>query len=624
MVLAYAGRRAQSIGLTLDAAGRRIRVLLSALAPSAVVGALADGADLLIAEAALAMTPAPALDIILPTPESVFREDSVAEDWRDRFDAVLEQVRAGGSLRSLGLAPGEEAYRRANTAFLDRAAQLTGEDERVVALLVAAEGEGATVAHLGEAAELRHVPVLRIDPGVAIEARPRVFVAMPYGTKLDPQRRVEVNCDLVYRRVLQPALEHAQLSYRREDMRIDAGVVLQPMIESLAEADLVIGDLQTQNFNVGWELGLRHLMRPRQTLLIGPQGGSPPFDLNMVRHVVYRQDEHGISDDAAIEAWAALAPYLVAAGQAGGPSDSPVDAVMDVTQWGVVRRRAAPDPRFDPARQRLALALQLGDADLVLEAVQDAAGLDDTSRRLLGAQAGAGLVRLGRYADARGLLADVVDDDHDVRRPEAHVGYALALYRDADADLAAYDAAEKVLKRVLVARPAFPEVRALLGAIAKRRIRLRATPAEREHDLRLAMDAYQHDYERDLNSHYEGINVVATGTVLHLGYGDAAAGQTARELLPAVRVAATLAQRADARDYWAAATLAECALYERLLGLDGPPVAEAYRSAGALQPARGDLDSTLAQLDLLRLLGLPPQALDEARTGLLDGAGVVA
>ncbi len=50
--------------------------------------------------------------------------------------------------------------------------------------------------------------------------------------------------------------------------------------------------------------------------------------------------------------------------------------------------------------------------------------------------------------------------------------------------------------------------------------------------------------------------------------------------------------------------------------------ARAYRTAGGLRPARGDLDSTLAQLDLLKLLGLPEEALDDARTGLLAGAGV--
>ena len=83
------------------------------------------------------------------------------------------------------------------------------------------------------------------------------------------------------------------------------------------------------------------MIRPRRTLLIRPASTLPPFDLNALRHVVYRQDERGVGDDAAIKAWAALAPYLQAAGDDGTASDSPVDAVMDVEQWAVVKRRTA-------------------------------------------------------------------------------------------------------------------------------------------------------------------------------------------------------------------------------------------------------------------------------------------
>ena len=162
------------------------------------------------------------------------------------------------------------------------------------------------VQDLIEAAELRGAPALRIDPDVVITDRPRAFVAMPYGSKHDPQRNITVDCDLVYQRILLPALEHAQLYYRRADEEIDAGVVMQPMLAWLADADLVIADLQTGNFNVGWELGARHLLRDRQTLLIRPKGTVPPFDVNFLRHVVYGQDAGGVSDDAALEAWAAL------------------------------------------------------------------------------------------------------------------------------------------------------------------------------------------------------------------------------------------------------------------------------------------------------------------------------
>jgi hypothetical protein len=618
MVLAYAGRRAQSLPADLDAVSTRIKRLLTALRPSAVVGAAADGGDLLVVEAALGMASGPAVHVILPTPQAVFRDQSVREDWRDRFDRAVERAE---TVESLDLQDGSEAYRAGNAAFLARAHHLAGVGERAVVLAVAGAGEGEMVQDLIARGELRTTPALRIDPGVTITERPRVFVAMPYGRKTDPERKLDLDCDLVYARILVPALENAQLYYRRADEEIDAGVILQPMIEWIADADLVIGDLATGNFNVGWELGLRHVMRARQTLLMRPRGTSPPFDLNALRHVGYDHDEHGLSDDAAIAAWAALAPYLDV--RPGGPSDSPVEAVMHVEQWARVSRRAAPDERWTRLRAELALARDIADGDLMLEVLERAQGLEDEPLRLLRAEAGVGLVRLGRHADARALLKEVVEGDGDMRRPEAHVYYAQALYQPADAGLDAYAEAERVLKRVLVRRPGDPEVRAMLGAIAKRRLRLRATAAERETDLRLALDSYRADYERDLNAYYAGINVVAVGVALHLRYSDADAGQLVRELLPAVRVAAALAARRDPLDlYWPAATLAECALYETLLGLDGPDVEQAYRQAGALRPPPGMLGSTLTQLELLRLLELPEAPLARAEAGLRRGAGM--
>jgi tetratricopeptide (TPR) repeat protein len=621
MVVTFAGRRAQSIDGDLDAVALRIRRLLTALRPSAVVGALADGADLSVAEAALGMADGPRVEVILPTPEEVFREASVAPSWQERFDRALEQVHQRGAIHSLGLEDGPEAYQQANVAFLERASELASNGERAIVLVVAGQSEGKTVEDLVAQARLRNVPALRIDPNVRISEQPRAFVAMPYGKKPDPQRQIDVDCNLVYTKILLPALENAQLNYRRADEEIDSGVVLQPMIEWLADADLVIGDLQTANFNVGWELGLRHLMRPRQTLLIRPAGTIAPFDLNLVRHVVYRSDELGVSDDAAVEAWAALAPYLRSVGEHGNDSDSPVAAVMDVTQWSVVERRGAWDERWESMREQLAYARDAADGDLMLEVLESAPDLDPKALSLLCGEAGVGLVRLARYEDARRLLREVVESDGEVLHPEAHVYYAQALYRPEDASIEAFDAAEKVLRRVLVKRHAHPEVRALLGAIAKRRARSRTSVEEREPDLRLAMESYRYDYERNLSAYYEGINVVAVAAALHLVYGDEGAGASARELLPAIRVAAALAQRSSPKDYWAAVTLAECTLYESLLGLGEPSFSAAYRAAGALRPPRGSLKSTLFQLDFLRLLGLPEESLASAQQGLLAGAG---
>src|SRR6476661_6642752 len=102
MIVAYAGRRAQSLGGDPDIAGLRIRRLLAALSPQAVVGAAADGADILVLEAALQLPGGPVPHVILPTPREIFEHDSVESAWRDRFAAVLDGVEERhGSIESL-------------------------------------------------------------------------------------------------------------------------------------------------------------------------------------------------------------------------------------------------------------------------------------------------------------------------------------------------------------------------------------------------------------------------------------------------------------------------------------------------------------------------------------------
>jgi hypothetical protein len=296
---------------------------------------------------------------------------------------------------------------------------------------------------------------------------------------------------------------------------------------------------------------------------------------------------------------------------------------MDVQQWADVRRRSPRDGRWESLRARLALARDLRDGDQMRAVLDDAVGLSEDHLRLLRAEVGVGLVRLGEFRDARHLLREIVQSDRDVQRPEAHVYYAQSLYRPSTAPSQDLDEAERVLKGVLVRRPGHPEVRALLGAVTKRRLQLDDDHAGRRAKLTAAQEYYRHDVERDLNLYYEGINVVALGTVLMLAYGDEAAGRLARELLPAVRVASRLAAGRPEARYWAIASLAECTLHEHLL--DGQPdldaVRTAYRAAGAERPPEGYLISTLGQLDFLAHLELPAEPLAKARAGLLEGAG---
>jgi len=259
----------------------------------------------------------------------------------------------------------------------------------------------------------------------------------------------------------------------------------------------------------------------------------------------------------------------------------------------------------------------------MLDLIRDLRDLSEEQGRLLRAEAGVGLVRLGRYSEARDLLKALVASDPAVMRPDAHVFYAQALYRPPEASVEHLDDAERVLNRVLVARPGHPEVRAAIGAVAKRRAGRRTDAAAQVRDLRLAFRAYAHDYERDLSAYYEGVNLVAVGSVLARVHHDKEAATRSRGALPAVRLAAELAVRHRPGDYWPAVTSAEAELHALLLADDGANlerVAAGYRDAGALRPPRGDVDSSLSQLAWLAHMGIEDASLTIAADALRQAA----
>lgn len=139
--------------------GLRIPGLLAELQPRLIVGGTADGSDLLVLEAALAMDDPPCVHAVPADVRGGVSRASVRDEWRDRFDRVLAELRAGGraSVESLELDDGEVAYPAANVAFLDRAVERVRDGEPVMVLLVAAAGEGATGQDLVEVAASRGI-----------------------------------------------------------------------------------------------------------------------------------------------------------------------------------------------------------------------------------------------------------------------------------------------------------------------------------------------------------------------------------------------------------------------------------------------------------------------------------
>jgi hypothetical protein len=116
----------------------------------------------------------------------------------------------------------------------------------------------------------------------------RAFVIRPFGKKpISPE--VTIDFDLTHEKLIAPALEAAGLAGGTTGEIIDAGNIREDMFALIIEADLVVADITIHNANVFYELGIRHALRKRSSVMIkgNPVKDSTPFDLLTDRYVPY-------------------------------------------------------------------------------------------------------------------------------------------------------------------------------------------------------------------------------------------------------------------------------------------------------------------------------------------------
>ncbi len=114
------------------------------------------------------------------------------------------------------------------------------------------------------------------------KGKKRCFVVMGFGKKIDFATGRTLNLDYSYNALIKPVVESKGLDCIRADEIRYTGSIDIPMYQELLTADIVIADLSTANINAVYELGLRHALRPRTTIVISEQQLSYPFDLSHI------------------------------------------------------------------------------------------------------------------------------------------------------------------------------------------------------------------------------------------------------------------------------------------------------------------------------------------------------
>ena len=118
----------------------------------------------------------------------------------------------------------------------------------------------------------------------------RAFIVRPFGT----QQGIDFNH--VSDRLISPVLKRLNIVGGTTEVIAWAGNIRVDMFERLALADIVIADISIHNANVFYELGIRHSLRPRTTILIRaratarPEATEVPFDLKTDRYLEYDAD----------------------------------------------------------------------------------------------------------------------------------------------------------------------------------------------------------------------------------------------------------------------------------------------------------------------------------------------
>ena len=435
---------------------------------------------------------------------------------------------------------------------------------------------------------------------------PDCFVIMGFGQKTDLATGRVLDLDKSYRNIIKPAIEAAGYDCVRADEIQHSGVIDVPMYEKLFGADLVVADLSTANLNAVFELGVRHALKPRATIIMAESKFTIPFDAS---HIVVRHYDHlgpDIGFDEVMRMRTVLTT-LANALKAGGDVDSPVYTYLPdleqptrpaATKMGVaasVAQPQSPEESYATQLQTAREAMDAGSFDFAKKKLQDI------------------------YKDQ---TAPGADGKPKAARPFVVQQLALATYKAGEAKaktdgpeqaLTGYAEAEALLRQLDVDTTTDPETLGLWSAIHKRRAELATrSPDEQKQDLNEAIRATERGFiiKRD---YYNGTNLAYLLNLrASISSGDdriadnVLADRVRREVVDiTARGLAALPANTSAggettlrdENYWLVATRAES-----LIALGDSSGEELMQKAIASAPAPWMAKTTQDQLERLRRL----------------------
>ncbi|MEM7192771.1 MAG: TRAFs-binding domain-containing protein [Pseudomonadota bacterium] len=383
---------------------------------------------------------------------------------------------------------------------------------------------------------------------------PLCFVLMPFGRKFNAAGR-GTDFDAVYDKILVPAIEQAGLEPIRADEEKVGGTIHKPMFERLMLCPYAIADITGANPNVFYELGIRHAVRPRSTVIVFEEGTELPFDIALVRGIAYKINAKG-EPEGLEDTCRAIADQLKTA-RLDHYDDSPIFQLIedlprfevDHLKTDIFRKNVDYSQKY---KERLDSAVREGKATSV-EKIADEPALANLLEVETGIVVNVFLAL--REVEAHGAMIKLFERMpaplQRVKMVREQLGFALN--REGRSD-----EAERVLQEVIAEFGPSSETNALLGRIFKDRwskAKAEGRPEARAF-LKKAIETYVSGFEADWRDAYPGINAV---TLMEMG---AKPDPRQAKLLPVVRYSAAR-HTASEPAYWDYATMLELAVLAR-------------------------------------------------------------
>ena len=159
-------------------------------------------------------------------------------------------------------------------------------------------------------------------------AQKTCFVVMGYGTRIDLTTGKRIDLDKIYQEIIKPAVESCGYKCIRGDEVLDSGLIDESMYYGILESDLVVADLTTLNPNAIYELGVRHGVRKRMTIIMMETHDKFFFDLNHIRTITYNYGKRSITHKEAETVKERLA-NIIHAIEDENQTDSPLYKYVD-------------------------------------------------------------------------------------------------------------------------------------------------------------------------------------------------------------------------------------------------------------------------------------------------------